>query len=105
MSTTNLTIEQARRLEALNSAAMLLVDRSTNAASIFSKGAESLKADGLIGAAAETRDTHITSATLAAIDLAEYVISGPEPSGEIVFDEDGTHLRSDAPAIHPRGDR
>lgn len=92
---TTLTTEQQQRMEALNSAALLLVNRKVTPVGLFSKGTESSTADGLIGAAAETRDTSLMAATLAAIDLAEYVISGPEPEDrEITIDEDGMRVTS-----------
>lgn len=90
---TDLTTEQARRMEALNNAAALLVDRSVSPANFLSKGTESLKADGLIGSVLETRDMHLASAVIAATDLAEYIINGPErEQPHIVIDEDGTRI-------------
>lgn len=92
---TDLTNAQKQRLESLNSAVDLLTDIETSegGSSILSKSGSKNSRQGLIGATAETRDMHITSAVLAAIDLAEYVVSGPErEQPRIVIDEDGTRI-------------
>lgn len=81
-------------MEALNNAALILVDRSTAPGNIFNKGnSGTIKADGLVGAVLETRDMHLSSAVLSAIDLAEYVISGPQP-------EEGTPVRVDESGMY-----
>lgn len=87
---TTLTTEQQQRMEALNSAALLLVDRSESSGHVLVKG--STKTSGLIPAIAEHRHLHIVSATFAAIELAEYVISGPEPTLDVTIDEDGMRV-------------
>lgn len=92
---TDLTSAQKQRLESLNNAVDLLTDIKTSEgySSILSKTGSKRSRQGLIGATAETRDTHITAAVLAAIDLAEYVISGPErEQPHIAIDEDGTRI-------------
>ena len=90
---TTLTIEQQQRMEALSASAALLVDRSESGGNVFAKGGT--KTSGLIPAAAEHRDLHLASATVAAIDLADYIISGPEPEDrDITIDEDGMRVTS-----------
>lgn len=90
---TNLTTEQQQRVEALNNAASLLVDRSESGSNFLVKGGT--KIGGLIPAIAEHRDMHLASATIAAIDLAGYIIDGPEPQDRgITIDEDGMRVTS-----------
>ena len=81
---TALTTEQQRRLEALNNAAALLVDRSITSAGLFSKGTgESMKADGMLA-----------SDATAAIEMAQYIVGGLDlPDSRVVFDEDGTRIQ------------
>lgn len=96
---TDLTNDQKQRLESLNSAVGLLTDVETSegGSNILSKSGSKNSRQGLIGATAETRDMHITAAVLAAIDLAEYVVSGPErEQPHIVIDEDGTRIEGQA---------
>lgn len=82
---TALTTDQQQRMEALNAAASLLVDRTvTGAATGFlSKSDESMKADGMLA-----------SDATAAIEMAHYIVAGPFPNPPaIVFDEDGTRIQ------------
>lgn len=90
---TTLTTEQQQRMEALNNAASLLVDRSESGSNFLVKGGT--KIDGLIPAIAEHRDMHLVTATVAAIDLAGFIISGPEPEDhDITIDEHGMRVTS-----------